>query len=111
MKIKISDIISSLNVPSKEIKTRFKNKQIKLNGQDVDNIELDIEDFIMECGEFLCNFYDDKQIKSLNIWKNMCDCKPTELFGESSTIKLLDNLESFNCLSISKNEHYILMKE
>lgn len=111
MKIKISDILLNLNIPSKEIKTRFKNKQVRLNGIETDNIELDIEDFIMECGEFLCSFYDEKQIKTLNVWKNICDCKPAELFGEPSNINIIDNLEAFICLSASKNEHYILMKQ
>lgn len=56
MKIKISDLLKNEGVFSKEIKARFQNNQIKLNGETVkDDIEFDIVESVppIEAGEWI----------------------------------------------------------
>ena len=107
----ISSILLTLDIDSSEIKTRFKSKQIKLNGTSIGNINIDINpNFIMEAGDFIMNFYNIQEIEKLKTWKLIGNYSIGELFGESSNVQILDNLESFHCLTISKNNHYILMK-
>ncbi len=107
--MKISDIMLNLDVPSNETKLRFKNNQIKLNGDVVTNVDLDINlNFIMEFGEFLCQFYNSKEIDKLNYRTALLGLKPNQLFG--TNIPILE-FNDFYCLTISKNEHYILMKD
>ena len=109
--MRVSEILFSLDIPSNEIKTRFKNKQIKLNGEVIENIELDVNDnFIMEAGEFISLFFTAKESNELRLIKNALNLQANELFGDKSNIKLLDSLSGFHCLTIAKNINYILMK-
>ena len=106
----IRDILIELGVPSAEIKKRFNNYQIKLNGESVSNFELNVnENFIMDSGDFITSFFDRKGLTTLNTWMKICSLSLPEMFGERSNVSFIDCLESFSCLSISKNEHYILM--
>ena len=109
--MKIKDILLNLGIPSNEIKTRFKANRIKLNGKDVQNLDLDInENFIYDCGEFFTDYCSLEDMKVIKFYINSLDYEIGELFGNESKIKVIDNLSEFLCLTVSKNEHYILMK-
>ena len=104
--MKISEILQALEIPSNEIKTRFKNKQIKLDGEDVSNIELDInENFIMEFGDFVFEFFTIHQLLEFKMLK-LLDVEVNEILKHH----LFYDLNDFNCLTIAKNTHYIIMK-
>lgn len=108
--MKISEILLNLDIPSNEIKSRFKNKQIKLDGEDVDNIDIDINlNFIMDFGDFLSYICNDRNLKIIYDAKMVLGLKVNELFG-TNIPKLKELFDQFYCLTISKNEHYILIK-
>ena len=107
--MKISEILQALEIPSNEIKTRFKNKQIKLDGEEIGNIELDInENFIMDFGEFLAEFLNKEELKRILKIKLYFGVNPNEMFG--TNIKSIEYLNQFHCLTIAKNESYIIVK-
>ena len=91
-------------IPSNEIKSRLKNKQIKVNNEVIDNFNIDIptlghyEDF----GDFLFwNITDENKnaLKNFNV---------RDFFGgELTNINKLDFLTGYILISVSKKEEYV----
>jgi hypothetical protein len=108
--MKISEILLELDIPSKEIKTRFQNKNIKLNGEITDNIDLDINlNFIMDLPDYLCEFYSFKEINDLNSLLNTLNLKINDICNTNLS-GIFKDFTQFYCLTIAKNQHYLLLK-
>ncbi len=104
--MKISEILKEQGLFSTDIKNRFKNNQIKLNDEAIKDKNLDVEDFIMETGDFL--FYLIKELPVYNEVLKILGYK--SLFGAD----LIGDFEFFNgfyLLEISKKESFVLMKK
>jgi hypothetical protein len=92
------------HIPSKEIKARLKNKQIKVNNEVVTNSSFDFEislEHPIELGDFVFS-----NIEKMPKLFRVIDIK--DFFGEEDTnlegVKFLSN---FILISISKREHFV----
>jgi len=109
-KIEITNLDSFLKskIPSKELKTRIKNKQIKLNNEVIEttNIELNVDwKSPMDLGCFI--FYNITILPRFIYFNNI-----KSFFGdeEKTNIQSLQFLSNYILISISKKEHIVLPK-
>lgn len=89
------------HIPSKEIKQRLNNKQIKLNNEVVTNtnIELNVENNFTDLGDFLLS-------SELPFVAKIFDIK--DFFGPGETnVKSLQFLKNYTLITISKREHFV----
>lgn len=91
-------------IPSKEIKTRLANGQIKVNNEIVkENIELDVQEGYWFLGDFIyfnCRFILNSKI--------IGDVK--NFFGpENTNIKTHEFLTGFTLISFSKKDHLVFI--
>lgn len=102
----ILEIIKELGLPVKEIRSRFANKQIKVNNDLCTALDhnVDVEDGYWELGDFIF-------LNAAHIHKNeFLDIK--DFFGNRKTnVKGLEFLSGFTLISISKREHYVFISK
>ena len=104
--MKLRELLVSL-IPSKEIKSRLANGQIKINNISVkENIELNVQDGYWELGDFI--FYNSKSIGIHPILGDIKDFFGTDT-DEPTNIHDLDFLSAFTLISISKREHFVFI--
>lgn len=105
----LSDILKSRNLFSKEIKTRFANRQIQLNGEPLSgDIEIgDVtEEDIIEVGDFV-----------FELIKNTKWSKQLRLFGLENIIDsniandLTEHLKDFMVIRTSKKEAFVIKRK
>lgn len=96
--MKISEILKEIGFYSQDIKTRFKNNQVKLNNKLIADIDISVE-FYLEADEFIFNLISEKH--GYRVLFNIIGYK--DLFGSNEQF-----LSSFNLLEVSKKESYIL---
>lgn len=102
------------HLPSNEIKQRFNNKQIKINGKVVKNLNRPINcDYYLPLDEWLI-LHDKKFINKLeNLKKIFIDYTLDELFSIKNTninSNILKYLKAFLILQIDKKTKLILFK-
>lgn len=95
------------HIPSKEIKARLNNKQVKVNNEPVSSSKIDV-DVIDEAWEELGNFV-FRHIDKIPNCFNFIDIK--DFFGEGETnIEAVSFLSDFTLVSISKIEHFVFKR-
>jgi len=95
-------------IPSKEIKKRLINRQIKINNEAVTNNKLPIDADIntaIDLGNFIYNHID----KIPNCF-NIIDIKDFFGTGETTNIKEVQFLSDYTLLSFSKKDHVIFKR-
>lgn len=108
--------VLSFYCPSKEIKQRINNGQIKINNKVVKNLDVevsfeydnvkqvDLPDFLVDSG---------LDLNQLTMLKNYADLNIMDLFGSPTLDEGLTNINKFKflsgfiLLSLSKKEHYV----
>jgi len=115
---KLSDILKEKGLFSNDIKSRIKNKQLKINGNQIsEDIEIHVISFgknekdediwWIDAGDFL--FF---EIVPNLIWAKQCFILGfEELFSSDIKNELTKFLNGFFCLRISKKELIILKKD
>lgn len=108
--MKISEILLNQDIPSNEIRARFKNNQIRINGIVTNNIELDVnENFIYKLGPFLCDFCSIRD-SDIQQWISLYMSIGYTIDSLFSNPKF-DVLEPFILLRVGKFDNgYVLMK-
>ena len=108
----LKELLQELGVSTKELRQRFANKQIKINGALCTALDhhLNISDGYWESGEFIDSLLrynkDTYDYESLKYLVNHV----SECFGESNVNTPMRNfLSDFTCISISKKEHFVFM--
>lgn len=106
----LSDILKSRNIFSKEIKTRFANRQIQLNGEplngDIFLGENITNEDIVEIGDFLFELINNPK------WS-----KQLRLFGLENIIdsninnNLTDHLKNFMVIRTSRKEAFVIKRK
>jgi hypothetical protein len=116
--MKISEVLKTMGFFSNDIKNRFKNKQIKINGVQTDDIDLDIVDIMgvvknndvllstWEAGDFLYDILIDNPDVLLKIKLIGID----NAFDVNIENDCFDFLSNFLLLQVSKNDKFILLK-
>lgn len=102
----VIELLKALGLPVKEIRSRFANKQIKINNQLCTALDhnVDIEDGYWELGDFI--FLNSSAI----IHKPWIDIK--DFFGPTKTnIKDLRFLSGYTLITISKKEHFVFISK
>lgn len=102
----VIELLKALGLPVKEIRSRFANKQIKINNQLCTALDhkLDIHDGYWELGDFI--FLNSSAIQT----KPWIDIK--DFFGPTKTnIIPLRFLSGFTLVSISKKEHFVFISK
>lgn len=115
--MKIKEILKLVGLNSQEIKTRLANKQIKINGEDVDQtVDFDIDSSVkpIDLGDFIFNHIDLFHNNPISI---LFTGQMPLAFGEHNispkteqTIALDNLLKKHICISISKKQHFVLAK-
>lgn len=115
--MQILEILKQIGIPTKEIKQRFANRQIKVNGNVVDALDHDIpiQDGYWELGDFIyeCMKSSDKDFcRHLTMLKFYFNSDITTFFGGCNMInnKAAKFLSGFVCLTLSKKEHIVFIK-
>lgn len=115
--MQILEILKQIGIPTKEIKQRFANKQLKVNGNIVDALDhnVPIMDGYWELGDFIFESMkssDEEFCKHLTILKVFINSDITTFFGgcNISNNKAAKFLSGFVCLTLSKKEHYVFIK-
>jgi len=118
--MKITDILKEKGLFSKDIRTRLKNGQLRLNGEvikedvevttmklsEVEGEEVTIDDIIEDAGDFL--FFN---IVKDPVWLHRCQIFGfEELFNSNISNDLTDFLSMFNLLRLSKRELIVIKK-
>lgn len=110
--IKLYDVLKGTGLNSKDIRQRFNNKQIKINGRVVKNMnqELNIVDAIYDADEWLCA-HDTELMKKISGLRYLFDSFG-EMFQLQTNIdsEALRYMKSFLLLEVDKKTFYILMK-
>jgi hypothetical protein len=105
----IFDILKAHGLPSNEIKQRFSNNQIKINGDVVkENIDLEVEDSFMEIDDFFSS-HDVKTLSKILLLK--CVCESVGDMFDTNLSGVAQYLKGFVCLTFSKKDHIILIKK
>lgn len=103
--------------PSKEMKQRLNNGQIKINNQVVKSFDVEydfdyeFEGEALELADFLCNNGID--LRQLTLLKSYTGLNVIDLFGaptllaDDTNIEKFEFLKEYVVLSISKKEHYV----
>lgn len=116
--MKISEVLKNMGFFSNDIKSRFNNKQIKINGIQTDDIDLDIVDITdilkekqilkssWDAGEFIFDILIDNPDVILKLKQIGID----NAFDNNIENNCFDFLSNFLLLQISKNDKIILMK-
>lgn len=106
-------ILIDLGLFSKEIKQRFNNKQIKINGKPIKNLhhQLNVTDEVKEAGEWLCE-HDMKFMEKFHILRGLCFDNIGDMFELRTNLKCpeLTYLKGFLLLQTDKRTLYILTK-
>lgn len=105
--MKISDILKARGMFSNDIKSRFKNKQMSLDGEVIDqDIEINVQDELIDAGDFIFDHIanDKNKIALCNIigFENLFACNIESEF--------INFLKTFHVLRISKREVIVLKK-
>lgn len=92
-------------IPSNEIKSRFKNKQLKINNEVVTdlNIELNVIGKPISLGDFIFNNLNTnlaKLLKVVNVRDFFGD-------GEETNLNHLKFLKGYTLITLSKKEEYV----
>jgi len=104
--MKISEVLKSMGLFSNDIRQRFKNGQIKINGEITNDIELDIKGEILNAGEFLFKLILENKIfgKQLRIFD-------FEILPDSNLDNELKNiLSKFFIIRFSKKDIILVEK-
>ena len=105
--MKISDTLKSRGLFSNDIKSRFKNKQMTLDGEVLEqDIDIDVQDELIDAGEFIC-----EHIASDSNKLTLCHIIGFEnLFACNIESDFINFLKTFHVLRISKREVIVLKK-
>lgn len=97
-------------IPSRELKSRIANGQIRINNEVVTNvaIDLNIQDGYWTLGDFIYHQLNDDVNKALQIANTLSNFR--DFFGEPETnIKYLKFLSGYTLIKISKKEEYVFI--
>lgn len=99
----LTDILKNRGIFSNEIKARFKQKQIKVNGEVIEN-DIDIEmDSILDVGDFVFSLMRN------NVWKLRLQIFGLEgLFGSNIKNDLTEFLKQFKIVRTSKKDIFVI---
>lgn len=109
--MKLSDILKEMRIFSQDIKSRFKNGQIAINGEVIKaDVEIPISDFdkVIPAGDFIFNILNNAEFKNASIAFNILGVE--NLFGGETNINsaLTRHLKDFWLLKISKKEFFVI---
>jgi hypothetical protein len=104
--MKISDLLKQQGIFSAEIKTRFKNKQIQLNGEVVTDIDVGDVD-VLDAGDFVFDMI-RKHGQTMFTFFQMVGLE--NAFDTNMKNNITQILSSFSFLKTSKRECFILSK-
>lgn len=111
--ITIYNILKETGLISKEIKQRYVNKQIKINGKPVKNLDrlLNVTFFVEEAGEWFSN-KDNNFVHKISILRLFFDSLG-DMFELKTNIKSkdLDYLKGYLLLETGKRNKFILTKD
>jgi hypothetical protein len=92
-------------IPSNEIKSRVKNKQIKINNDIIDNINIEIDiipDYYLDLADFV--YYNIEFLKNIEYFGI------ENLIGSDTNIEKYQFLTEYYLLTISKKEKFVFFK-